>query len=400
MQAASLPWRMPFALALTFFVHYLDRNIVSLALPAMARDFDWSDRQLGAYGEGLLGAFFLTYGAAQMLLAAPAERWGVRRSLIAVVLGFSLVTMAMGWVGAASGIAALVALRALLGIAESVHVPMMSALTARHFPPAVRARANSTWSVGLIVATALGPLITVPLISAWGWSAAFVVLGAAGLLLALPAVWAAVPQDGPRNAPPPPTDWRFTRRAPYWLYVACGVANAFCAFGILGWLPTYFTRAKGIDFAALGWPLAIVFSTGVAATFFWAWVGDRLQRRVVLAAFGFAAAAAGCMAAIQAQTLVPLVALFACAVAAQSTFTAQEYATVQQLAGDRSVGAATGLYNGISLILGGVGGSLVPGAIVAATGSFDAALSSVAAGAAIAALLCGALAVALRSHEA
>jgi sugar phosphate permease len=401
--AARLPWRIPLALGVTFFVHYLDRNIIAIALPAMGRDFGWSDRQLGAYGEWLLGAFFLTYGAAQMLLSAAAERFGPRRSLLVVVLAFSLVTIAMGLAGAAGGIAALIALRALLGLAESVHVPMMSAITARHFPEAVRARANSTWSVGLIVATALGPVLTVPIMVCYGWSAAFVVLGGVGLAFALPLLWWCVARDpGPGSnassglglAPPAPTrtDWAFARRGDYRLYVACGVANAFCAFGILGWLPTYFSRAKGVAFEALGWPLAVVFTTGVVATLALAAFGDRLQRRVLPAAIGFAAAGLLCLAAIRAQGLVPLVVLFALAVAAQSAFTAQEYATVQRLAGDRHIGAATGLYNGVSLILGGVGGSLVPGAIVAATGSFDLALTSVAIGAAIASALCAVLA--------
>jgi MFS family permease len=390
---ARLPWQVPLALGATFFVHYLDRNIIALALPAMARDFGWTDRQLGGYGEWLLGAFFLTYGLAQMLLAGPAERFGARRSLLVVVTGFSLVTMAMGWTGAAGGIAALVALRALLGLAESVHVPMMSAITARHFPHAVRARANSTWSVGLIVATALGPVVTVPIIAAHGWPAAFSVLGGAGLLVALPLLWFVVPRDPPQGAAlTARTDWSFARRGDYWLYVACGVANAFCAFGILGWLPTYFNRAKGLAFDALGWPLAVVFTSGIVATLALAALGDRAGRRVRQAAVGFALAGLLCVAAIQVQGLAPLVALFALAVAAQSGFTAQEYATVQRLAGDRSVGAATGLYNGVSLILGGVGGSLVPGAIVAATGSFDRGLLSVAIGAGLAALLCALLA--------
>jgi MFS family permease len=392
-RTVALPWRVPLALAVSFFVHYLDRNLIALALPAMAQDMRWTDRQVGAYGEWLLGAFFLTYGAAQMLLAAPAERWGAKRSLLAVVIGFSLVTVTMGWAGAAGGIVWLVALRAALGIAESVHVPMMSAITTRHFPQDVRARANATWSVGLIVATGLGPVISVPIIQAWGWSAAFVVLGAAGLLLALPAVWATVPRDAATGGSQAGvTDWAFARRSNYWLYVACGVANAFCAFGILGWLPTYLIRAKGLDFGALGWPLAIVFTTGVVSTLLLAWWGDRAGRRVRWAAVGFGAAALLCALAIQAQSLPALVLLFACAVAAQSAFTAQEYATVQALAGDRSPGAATGVYNGISLMLGGVGGSLVPGAVVAATGSFDQALASVAIGALVAAALCALLA--------
>jgi hypothetical protein len=49
------------------------------------------------------------------------------------------------------------------------------------------------------------------------------------------------------------------------------------------------------------------------------------------------------------------------------------------------VGAGTGLYNGLSVLFGGVGGSLIPGSIVATTGSFDAAILSIVVGALIAA---------------
>jgi MFS family permease len=382
------PWRIPAVFAVSFFVHYLDRNLVSLALPEIARQGAWTVQQTASYGELLLGAFFLVYGAAQLLLAEPAERFGAKKSLMLVIIGFSAVTMAFGAVGLALGagsIALLIALRALLGLAESVHVPMMSAITAQYFPQMLRARANSTWSVGLIVATALGPVIAVPIIAQHGWAMAFILIGGAGLAIALPAVWFAVPRDGASQSRQAGV---FKPHANYWLYVVCGVLNAFCAFGILGWLPTYFVKAKNLDFAQLGWPLAVVFTAGVIGTLLLAWIGDKVGRRVRLAAVGFAAASGLCFMATQSTALMPLVALFASAVFAQSAFTAQEYATVQRLSGDTQVGRATGLYNGISLIAGGVGGSLVPAMIVKATGSFDQALMSVVIGAVLACIAC------------
>ena len=33
----SLAWHVPLVLALTFIVHYLDRNVISFALPRMAQ---------------------------------------------------------------------------------------------------------------------------------------------------------------------------------------------------------------------------------------------------------------------------------------------------------------------------------------------------------------------------
>lgn len=395
MESASLhghlPWRIPIVLAVTYFFHYLDRNIIAVALPAMALDFGWSDREIGRYGEWLLGAFVLTYGLSQMLLAGWAERWGTRRSLLLVVVSFSVVTVFFGLAGGLGSMALLVVLRAVLGVAESVHVPMMSAITSQHFPPAVRARANTTWSVGIVVATAVGPLLTVPLITAFGWAQTFVMLGIVGVVLMVPLLIWAVPADG-KLPEREDVAWRFTRQRGYWHYVACNALNAFCVFGILGWLPTYFVRAKGVDFHELGWPLAIVFTTGIAGTFAFAVLGDRSGRRLSIAAAGLFLAAPLIAAAVAAESLSLMVGLFALAVLAQSGFAAQQYATMQQLVQDRRVGAATGLCNGLALVVGGVGGSLVPGAVVSMTGSFDRGLLSIAVGALVASLATAALA--------
>ena len=392
---SRLPWHVPLIFAVTFIVHYLDRNIIAFALPRMAQELHWSDRQIGEYGQYLLGAFFLSYGLAQLLLSGAAERFGAKRSLVLVIIGFSCISMAMGPLG--GSLAMLIALRLLLGLAESVHVPMMGVITSQLFPQQVRARANAIWNVGIIIATASGALITIPIIANWGWRNAFVIIGATGLVVALPLVLMFVQYRKPAPRPPGQAIKAYRRKPDYWLYVAVGVLNAFCGFGILGWLPSYFVRAKGIDFAALGWPLSIVVGAGVVGTLAIAWLGDRLRGRVLLAGIGFAAASLALVFAIPAQNLSSMVALFALAVFCQSAFQAQEHATIQKLAGDTDVGAATGTYNGTALIIGGVVGSMVPGAIVSATGSFDLALSAIAVAALFASVL--ALWLAFRMKE-
>ena len=388
----KLPWHIPIIFAVTFIIHHMDRNAIAYALPNIAKEFHWTDQQTGDWGQYLLGAFFLTFGLAQIAFSGLAERFGAKRSMIAAIIGFSCVSMAVGPLG--GSLLALVGLRLLLGLAESVHVPMMGVITARNFPKDKRATANSIWNVGLIVATALSSVILVPLMVAFGWRATFVIIGASGLLIGAPLVYLFVRDNGMAKASTPATRVTFRSRPGYWLYVAVGVLNAFAGFGILGWLPTYFVRAKGVDFAALGWPLSIVFTTGVVGTLVLAGIGDRLNKRIAIASIGFFCASALLCLAIRAETLAGLVALFAAAVFCQSAFQAQEHATVQALAGDKDVGAATGVYNGISLLIGGVVGSVVPGAVVSVTGNFDYALLAIA----IAAAAAGGLSALLASY--
>jgi hypothetical protein len=51
-------WTIPLILAVTVFVHYLDRNNLAIVLPQVAREFGWDNRQIGQYGNLLLGAFY------------------------------------------------------------------------------------------------------------------------------------------------------------------------------------------------------------------------------------------------------------------------------------------------------------------------------------------------------
>lgn len=399
-------WRLPVVLAVTIFINYLDRNNLALALPRLAQDFDWSDREVGAKGEWLLAAFFLAYALSNLLLSPVAERFGPKRSVMVAISAFSLVTLLSALCG--SSFTALLVLRLLLGLGEGVHIPMLSALTSRWFLPGERSRANALWGSGILLSTAIAPLLLVPFIQFWGWRATFALLGIGGLLLSLPLVYLLVP-EAPQyavrqdavvraaradKASNPGVSYR--RDARFWLAVGGGSLNAFCAFGLLNWLPTYFNRAKGIDFAQLGWPLALVFTAGIAGMALMAYLGDKLQRRTLLAGVGFLMA--GGMVALAATTskLELVVLFFAIAVFCQSAYGAQEYAIVQHLLPADRIGAGTGLYNGLAVLLGGVGGSLIPGAIVAATGSFDLGILTLVVGAWLAAAVMFVLARLLR----
>lgn len=400
----GIRWRIPIILAVTVCVNYLDRNNLALALPRIAVDFGWSDRQIGANGELLLAAFFLSYALSNMLLSPLAERLSPKASVILAIVAFSLFTILSAPFG--QSLTALIVLRLLLGLGEGVHLPMLSAIISHWFPVHERSRANAIWGAGMLVATAIAPILIIPLINAIGWRPTFAILGAGGLLLSLPLVWFGV-QDQPSqkfgvsnaeltyirtgtlnaNGLGQKSSTAYLRDRRFWLAVFGGVLNAFCAFGILNWLPTYFNRAKGIDFERLGWPLLFIFMGGIVGIFLMAYLGDRFQRRVLLAGMGFLVAGVMVYLASGQTTLGLLVCFFAIAVFFQSAYAAQEYAIVQHLLPADRVGAGTGLYNGLSVLLGGVAGSLIPGSIVAMTGSFDAGILSIVVGALLAAVV-------------
>jgi MFS transporter, ACS family, D-galactonate transporter len=60
-----------------------------------------------------------------------AERFGAKKSVIAAITAFSIVTLLSAPFG--YSFLALIGLRLLLGLGEGVHIPMLSAITSRWF---------------------------------------------------------------------------------------------------------------------------------------------------------------------------------------------------------------------------------------------------------------------------
>ena len=179
-------------------VCYVDRTNISVAIVAMARDFDWSDAQRSF----VLSSFFIGYMTTQVLGGVLARRHGGRAVLCCGVVAWSLFTL-LTPMAAATGFSTLLACRIFMGVGEGVAMPSIHQLLGAWVPPQWRtiatAFSTSGQAVGTILAMATSPL------AARSWGAVFVVFGLLGL------VWAAVfalfaprrPQPGAANAPTP-----------------------------------------------------------------------------------------------------------------------------------------------------------------------------------------------------
>lgn len=89
--------------------------------------------------------------------------------------------------GAATGFGSLLVVRFLFGAGEAGGYPNMAGVIARWFPATERARTQgAVWAAGRLGA-AIAPLVVVPILQAWGWRAAFWLVGSVGFIWA--AVW-------------------------------------------------------------------------------------------------------------------------------------------------------------------------------------------------------------------
>ena len=145
-------------LAFSVFINYIDRGNLSIAAPLLKDELGLSGAQLGM----LLSSFFWTYGLFQILSGWLVDRFHVGWLMAA---GFFLWSAATSVTGLVHSFTALLLVRVLLGIGESVAYPSYSKIVATYIPKsipnagpqarpdAIRALAKPRRALGMYVAT-------------------------------------------------------------------------------------------------------------------------------------------------------------------------------------------------------------------------------------------------------
>ncbi|MGZ4842265.1 MAG: MFS transporter, partial [Candidatus Angelobacter sp.] len=118
--------RVLFLLALSVLINYIDRSNLSIAAELIKGELHLSDLQLGT----LLSAFFWTYGCMQIPAGWLADRFDVKWVFAA---GFFLWSSATAVTGLLHGFAALMVIRVILGLGESVAFPSYCNIIGTHF---------------------------------------------------------------------------------------------------------------------------------------------------------------------------------------------------------------------------------------------------------------------------
>ncbi|MSU35933.1 MAG: MFS transporter [Pedosphaera sp.] len=165
-----------------YFLNYCDRQAVFSMFPALKADLGMTDKQLG-----LTGAIFLwVYAFGCPIAGQIADRFSKRLLVVLSLIIWSFVTVATGFAGTA---VIMLALRAGMGISESLFMPTAIALTANAHPPTLRSRAIATLTTAQIAGTVVGSWFGGWMADRGQWRGAFFMLGAVGLLYALPYFW-------------------------------------------------------------------------------------------------------------------------------------------------------------------------------------------------------------------
>ena len=162
-----------------YFLNYCDRQAVFSMFPSLKADLGMTDKQLGLTG----AAFLWVYAFVCPISGQLGDRWSKRLLVVLSLAVWSLVTLATGLAGSAT---ILLLLRGVMGVSEALFMPTAIALTANAHPPALRSRAIAVLTTAQIAGTVAGSWFGGWMANRGQWRCAFFVLGALGILYAVP----------------------------------------------------------------------------------------------------------------------------------------------------------------------------------------------------------------------
>jgi MFS transporter, ACS family, D-galactonate transporter len=394
----SVRWRIFCLILLIVSINYIDRASLSVAMPAISREFAF-----GPAAQGLiLSAFFWSYAFMQVPGGWLADRYRPR-----LIIAGSAILWGAFQAGTAlvSGYFGLLAARLGLGLAEGPIYPASGKLNAVWLPARERCRGAVIIDGGAPLGTAFGGLIIATLMGTFhSWRWAFVIAGLGTMAAGLLAYWYI--RDTPREQPAAneaevryiesehakedallvagqvgrTTILAFLRFRSFWGMVLGWLGFDLVFYGLVSWAPSYLAQARHLNLSAIGGSLFVIFGAGFVGELCGGFLADHWKSRggspntVMRTLLGISGTLTTLSTLLLGFVADPLIAV---ALLASTLFFlrwAGLYWSIPATLTDRG---RAGILGGMMNLVGNIGGIAVPiivGLIVQATSSYFLAL--------------------------
>lgn len=296
-------WYIVALLAITAGLTYIDRLNLGIVGKYIQEEFHFSTQTMG----WILGAFSMGYALFHIPGGWLADRFGPRRVLAGAIVWFSSFTALtaiapniplLKLLGAAW---AFVVVRFVMGAGEAAAMPVGNKMMAYWLSDKERAFGTGIFLAGVGAGGITAPFIISSIVGAWGWRAAFVLLGVAGITVA--ALWFVLVTDRPEDHPWINTaelaiigrsgmeapskraklkvPWArvLTSRSMWGLMIGhfCLVYPVYIFFT---WFFIYMLRVRGVSIAKASFWGSAPFAANLVMVPLWGWLSDRIAGRV------------------------------------------------------------------------------------------------------------------------
>jgi DHA2 family multidrug resistance protein-like MFS transporter len=159
-------WWILVAICAALLIIVVDNTVLSVALPAIAEQFDAGTSVLQA----VVDAYVVVFAGLLVAAGVACDRYGRRRT---VLVGLAVFAAASAAAALAVSAAWLIVARAVMGIGAALVMPATLAILVQIFPAEERPKAFAAWAAVAAVAMAGGPVLGGFLVAAWSWAGVF-----------------------------------------------------------------------------------------------------------------------------------------------------------------------------------------------------------------------------------
>ncbi len=378
-------------------INYMDRSALGVVAQAVRGEFGLSPVQMGY----LFSSFLWTYALCILPIGIMLDRFAARNINS---IGIALWSLAMAATAGVWSFTSLLVVRMIMGAGEATSIPSCGRIVREWMPAQERGVANAFWSAGSFLGPAIGALVVAAITSAWGWRAAFVVLGALGFVwLACNLIWFDRPEkvgwlsDDERrkivsersSGTPdeiglhgrPGVVLELLKSPSMWGAMIAQAAGIYTLYLLLFWLPSYLQDTKHLTIMKTGLYTAVPWAIAVPVSIVLGIISDRLLKSHTLLAGGRRGMVIFCFLLAAVVAFVPftdntglILTLFALSLSGINAAISLNLSLVTDLVHRaRDVGKAIGL----TILSGNLCGLLAPiitGYVVAGLGAYDWAL--------------------------
>lgn len=316
-------WVVLFLISLMYMLTYMDRSNISVAAPAITKEFGLSKTAMGF----VFSAFLWAYAIGQIPGGWLGDRFGPRRVLLSIIPFWSLTVI---FTGLTTGVPSLGVTRFILGLSEAGAFPIATRAMQLWFPKSERGIVHGVTHSFSRFAVAATPFVAVSIMVAFGWRTIFYIFGLVGFAwsAAFFAFYRNTPEehngvnqaelahirgrraDGsinlsvdPKSRPAVP--WRNIFRSPNMWYIAGAYGCFFYGtYFFLTWFPTYLLEYRHLSFASLGIVASLPLLFGMVGDIAGGSLTDRVYRKTGKLKFARRVVAAPCML-VSAACLIP-----------------------------------------------------------------------------------------------
>jgi ACS family D-galactonate transporter-like MFS transporter len=303
-RASRVRYSVLAAVFVTVVINYMDRTNISVAGTLISKELNLDSVRMGY----IFSAFSWTYSTLQIPGGILADQFGTRILYSAILILWSLATIALGF---AYGFVIIILLRLLIGAFEAPSYPMNNRIVTSWFPENERAGAIGIYTSGQFIGLAfLTPALTAIQFYA-GWRGLFIITGFVGMLWGV--TWYFVyrspmehkkvnaeelkhietggglidrtDKDGKTSGK---FQWRnlglvLSKRKLWGIYLGQFGLGATLIF-FLTWFPKYLVEYKHMDFLKSGFLASVPFLCAFAGILFSGFLSDFLVKKKVSAA--------------------------------------------------------------------------------------------------------------------